>query len=266
MQIIDKLKYLATYRYYKEQQQILLDNGYDLSYNKEDMKSFSFIKKNYTGIILPSELSEDIIPTDILDDLAESYFIDLFKGENKFLLKRLINEKFIDSSLPVSYSYITKTSGWIGLKSYQKLEDIEILYHEIIHIFISKTKNPHINSEVLSRVFELIVAYELDGMLKDQNYYEARIGEQIESMLFNIKLIGLYPSITGIFLPYAKADYLANELFLLYLSDKEKFVYNLNKIFARELSIEEYLNINDIGMTKNNSLILEHHREVLKKV
>ena len=266
MDLIEHLKNYRTYRYYLDYLNDLKKRHMDLRFRMEEFTILPRIFNEYVHFItLPKEIKEDELSNKDLDNIICDNILSLFGKEHQDILRMALATKNIIPEYPSCMSSVDSNSFYIIMHRYSQLSDIANFMHEILHVFIYGAKNPHINSEVMSILFELIALDKIDS-LTGTAYLKNHINTLLDSALANIRLLELYPKITPVILPYIKGEYLAYELFLVYKDDPEAFKYHLKNIFDGEESIEHYLRKYNIMMGDRNFAKIEiNHKKILTK-
>lgn len=266
MQLVDKVLNIKIYWYYFLLRKSLIKEKIDLFVSSEEKNILPKIISEYKNIdAIEKKENLDNIDDKTLDDLVYSFMQDCFIGGKKFSLKRGIVNKTIKPELIVNYSVMEKDGVHIYLNKYSEISDAFHLIHELVHPFIFESNNPHVDSELISRLFELIFAARLDkefGSLS--SYYYNQICYQINCLEYDCFLAKLYPSNFSVIYPYIKADLLANELYLLFNQNEKEVIKDINKIFDSKLTIQEYLRCNGIIISEDNiKSISDNHRKIL---
>lgn len=268
MLIVEKFHYYGTYKKYMDYIATLKKHGANLSFTLEEFQMCPVIFNEYRDFItLPKD--ELVIPhsEEELDEIIIDHFLPFFPEKDKWLLLKALEYKNIIPEYETCTTYLDGSSFSIVLNEYDKITNIALFMHELIHIFIYRTKNPHINSEVISILFELIARDFCDELVRDGKYMRNHVNTLLDSSLSNIHLMSVYPKLSPVILPYVKAEYLAYELFLGYKRDPERFIYDFKSIIEGDLLIEDYLSDTKTTMSMKTFKKIEgNHKKLLTKL
>lgn len=147
----------------------------------------------------------------------------------------------------------------VVLKSYQNNDDLFELLHQVMRIF--SLSEDYCNREIIARAYSLILADFLDKEYNTEKYYKSTISTQVASLTYNMELAKLYPNIIPCLYGYIKADFLANEFYLLYRENQEEFVNDVNALFNFDVTVDEIIQNRLILADKTK--IVENHKKIL---
>ncbi len=259
---INKLKKHPEYRFYKMFMKTMLKKRMDLTYSDEYVDAieeaiYSVGEKTFKEI----ECEEIKMTPKELDEIALSNFASFFNGPSNFMFRSLLNNK----SVSCMGDLCDLENRNIYLQSYERLSDLESLFYQMLRILIYRNNKHIVNLEIFPQAFKLIVAEYLDSVYPNGNFVKSALSKQIEEFRYNNYLNLLFPSLTPVFLPYSVGSFLANEVYLDYIDDKESFIFTLNDILEGRLSIPEYLDsIGSPLKEENIDRIVDNYQIVLK--
>lgn len=267
MYLLDRIKNYQTYRYYMNYLKDLRSRGINVKFASSEFFLLPSIFNDYVHFVtLPKLIQEQEMSESDLDEFVISNFSHFFDDDKKKIFLAGLKSKNIILDYETCTTCIDDHGFYMLMNQYKYLSDVANFMHEILHVFVYNTKNPHINSEVISILFELIARDIINSLSKRDDYLITHINTLLDSMLANIRLIEVFPKITPVILPYIKAEYLSYELFLLYKNDPDRFIYHLKKILNSEMTIEQYLRNNNIVMREENfANIQRNHKKILTK-
>lgn len=260
----DRIKNRNIYRDYKDFMKRYISLGEDLSYNKRMEDVIEAIAVDYAEMQIP-ESKMIYVPSspEELDTIAKEKISPYFKGSSHFIFRNMISKKIIDPTIPIDMSDLLNRE--VYLQKYETADDLIAAIYQIIHIIAYQGDKRMVYLETFPQAFKLIVADILDEMVDDGNFVDCTMKNQIMELVYNIYINYLYPSITPILMPYSVGLYLANEIYLNYKNNPEKFVEGFNAVTSKEISTEDYLKSIGADMSLENvEKIKEHHQIILK--
>lgn len=259
----DRIANYNVYRYYKAFMKGYINKGVDLSYDENMTNVIEAVANDYSSMQIPEYIVKDVAYSpEELDSIAKT-FGPLFNGTSHFVFHNMLDKKIIDPSHPIGMSDMTNRE--VYLPKYESAEDIINAIYQIVHVIAYQGDQRIVFLELFPQVFRLIAADLLDEIIKDGNYLKSTLKDQLDSLVYNIYLNLLYPSLTPILMPYSVGLYLANEIYLDYKNDLGNFYSGFNSVISKKISTEEYLKSIGAAMSLENiEKIKEHHQIILK--